>query len=258
MVINVDSQSFNNNKRSMKMNPSALSKLNHEIAAIIFDFDGTLYPSSAGIESQIKHRFRTCAQKKLNLPGQEVKKLLHRYRTEYRSSILGLKENHGIDPLEFYEELYGGLDISTMTPKPNLREMLNRLSNQVPLYVFSNSNRSFVLRGLAHLGLKEYFTGLFTIEDNNFIRKPHPEVYLATIKRLGIPAGKILMFDDIPSSLKTAKEVGFSTVLVGNGLRESGFVDLHTGDEYETAPWWCDYAAQDIATFIEQNLLAAK
>lgn len=234
----------------------ASSKLKQRAKAIIFDFDGTLYPSSAGIESQIKQRFRMCAQKRLNLPEREVQKLLHQYRTEYRSSILGLQERHGVDPFEFYEELYGGLDISTMFPKPNLREVLERLARRVPLYVFSNSNRSFVLRGLSHLGFGDYITDVFTVEDNNFIRKPHREVYVATIKRLGVLVESIWMFDDIPSSLKTAKEVGFSTVLVGNGLRKSGFVDLHTEEEYETAPEWCDYAAQNIAKFIEDELLA--
>ena len=94
------------------------------------------------------------------------------------------------------------------------------------------------------------------MEDNNFIRKPHREVYVATIKRLGVPPESIWMFDDIPSSLKTAKEVGFRTVLVGNGLRESGFVDLHTDEEYDIAPEWCDYEARDIAKFIEDTLLA--
>lgn len=233
-------------------------KLNQEIGAVILDFDGTLYPSSAGIESQIKRRFRACAQKRLDLPEKEVRKLLHQYRKEYRSSVLGLKEHHGIDPFEFYDELYRGLDISTMFPKPNLKEALEHLSSQWPLYVLSNSNRSFVLRGLSHLGLQDCITGVFTVENNNFIRKPHREVYVATIRRLGIPAEKICMFDDIPSSLQAAKAVGFLTVLVGNGLRESGFVDLHTGDEYTTPPGWCDYAVQDIAKFIEDKLLTKK
>lgn len=232
------------------------SKLRQSVRAFIFDFDGTLYPSSAGIESQIKSRFRMCAEKRLNLPLREVQKLLHQYRTEYRSSVLGLHEHHGVDPHEFYEELYDGLDINAMLPKPKLKEALERLSRKVPLYVFSNSNRSFVLRGLAHLGLKEYITDTFTVEDNNFIRKPHREVYEATIRRLGVPASAICMFDDIPSSLRTAKEVGFITVLVGNGLRKSGFVDLHTDEEYEGAPEWCDYAAQDIAQFVEDELLS--
>jgi len=232
------------------------SRVENEAKAIIFDFDGTLYPSSAGIESQIKQRFRICAQKRLNLSEKEVQKLLHQYRVEYRSSILGLQERHGVDPFEFYEELYGGLDISTMFPKPNLREVIERLARKTPLYVFSNSNRSFVLRGLSHLGLQGYITDVFTVEDNNFIRKPHREVYVATIKRLGVPPESIWMFDDIPSSLKTAKEVGFRTVLVGNGLRESGFVDLHTDEEYDIAPEWCDYEARDIAKFIEDTLLA--
>lgn len=224
------------------------------VDVVILDFDGTLYPSSAGIEDQIKTRFRACTQKRLGISHTEVKKLLHQYRTKYRSSILGLQENFGVDPFEFYEELYSGLDISSVEQKPGLKEALERLSAQVPLYVFSNSNRSFVLRGLEHLGLRGFITDVFTVEDNNFIRKPHPEVYAATVRRLGVPAERICMFDDIPSSLRTAKEMGFRTVLVGNGLRESGFVDLHTGEEFESKPEWCDHAAQDIAKFIEDML----
>lgn len=229
--------------------------LNKQVDVCIFDFDGTLYPSSAGIEAQIKERFRACAQRRLNISDREVRKLLHKYRQEYRSSVLGLQEHHGIDPLEFYEELYGGLDISRMYPKPNLNETLKRLSLMTPLYVLSNSNRSFVLRSLAHLRLEQYISGVFTIEDNNFIRKPHREVYDATIRRLGVAVERICMFDDIPSSLKTAKAVGFITILVGNGLRENGFVDLHTGEEYETPPDWCDYSAPDIAQFIHTQFL---
>lgn len=223
--------------------------------AVLLDFDGTLYPSSAGIESQIKERFRSCANKRLGLPDRELRTLLHEYRKQYRSSVLGLQEHHGIDPFEFYEELYGGLDISTMFPKDNLDDALQRLSERVPLYVLSNSNRSFVLKGLEHLGLRHCITEVFTVEDYNFIRKPHPEVYTATIERINLDPSEICMFDDIPSSLKTAKELGLITVLVGNGLRESGFVDLHTADEYDDAPAWCDYAAQDIAAFINQELL---
>ncbi|MCX6729026.1 MAG: HAD hydrolase-like protein [Candidatus Saccharibacteria bacterium] len=223
--------------------------------AIIFDFDGTLYPSTAGIESQIVSRYQMCAEKRLALPKNEVLSLLRRYREEYRSSVLGLQEHHGIDPFEFYNELYDGLDISTIVPKPRLKDVLTALSKVVPLYILSNSNRSFVLRGLNHLGMQDLIKNVFTVEDNNFIRKPHKEVYIATVNRLGISAETIWMFDDIPSSLQTAKNVGFTTVLVGNGLRKSGFVDLHTRDEYEVAPEWCDYAAQDIAKFIDETIL---
>ncbi|OGI95458.1 hypothetical protein A2917_02775 [Candidatus Nomurabacteria bacterium RIFCSPLOWO2_01_FULL_42_17] len=225
------------------------------IKVFVFDFDGTLYPSTAGIEDQIMHRFRICAQKRLNIPEKEVRRLLTQYRQEYRSSVLGLKEHHGIDPFEFYEELYSGLDISAMFPKPGLGEALKRLSQRAPLHIFSNSNRSFVLRGLEHLGLRDYITKVFTIESNNFIRKPNREVYLATVQELGIKAQEICMFDDIPSSLQMAKEVGFVTVLVGNGLRESGWVDLHTKEEHTTPPVWCDYATQNIVQFIEKELI---
>ncbi len=226
------------------------------IKACVLDFDGTLYPSSAGIEAQIKERFRYCARKRLHLPDREIRKLLEHYRKEYRSSILGLQEDYGIDPNEFYEELYNGLDISTITPKHGLHQALKELAHRIPLFVLSNSNRSFVTRGLLRLGYTDVITDVFTVEDHGFIRKPHREVYDATILRIGVPAEMICMFDDIPSSLRTAKACGFLTVLVGNGLRNSSFVDLHTNDEYDTAPDWCDLAAIDIASVIRDNFLA--
>lgn len=231
-----------------------INKLNR-IESCLFDFDGTLYPSSAGIESQIKERFLLCAQSRLALPSKDVKKLLHNYRLKYRSSILGLKKHHDIDPHDFYEELYSGLSIENMSKKPGLDKALKKLANNIPLFVLSNSNNSFVERGLVRLGIRKYISAIFTIEDNNFIRKPHIEVYEATIKRMGILPNRICMFDDIPSSLRTAKNVGFKTVLVGNGLRDNGYVDLHTGIEYEDRPEWCDYAVQDIAQFIREKFL---
>lgn len=231
-------------------------ELKQSIKVATFDFDGTLYPSSAGIESQIKKRFRMCARKRLGISGKDLLKLLTKYRKKYRSSIIGLEKHHGIDAYDFYEELYGGLDISSMTPKPGLQIALKRLSEKIPIYVFSNSNRSFVRRGLKHLELSEYFTDLITVEDNNFIRKPNHEVYKSTIERLGVSGENICMFDDIASSLKTAKETDFLTILVSNGLSETGFIDLHTGIEHKNAPKWCDYATRNIADFILNNMIS--
>lgn len=229
--------------------------LDRDIKVVLLDFDGTLYPSSSGIEKQIKSRFRMCARKRLNVSDKEIRKLLTKYRKEYKSSILGLKADYGIDPHDFYEELYGGLDVSLMSPKPGISEALEMLSQKIPLHVFSNSNKTFVKRGLDYLGLEKYIDQIFTVEDNNFIRKPNREVYEATINRVGVEPDKICMFDDIPSSLKMAKKVGFLTILVGNGLRETGFVDLHTGDEYDSVPEWCDFATRDIAGFIEKKMI---
>lgn len=226
--------------------------------AYLFDFDGTLYPSSAGIEAQIKSRFLACAMSRLGLSASETKKLLQKYREQYRSSVLGLQEHHGIDPTAFYEDLYSGLDISNMAEKPGLRSAITSLSKTAPLYLLSNSNQSFVIRGLERLKLRDYFSGIFTVEDNNFIRKPNPEVYHATLDRLRLDAGQVLMFDDIPSSLKTAKAHGFGTVLVGNGLDNDGYVDLHTGERFSEKPDWCDYADHDIARFIRERLLRNK
>lgn len=231
------------------------SELGSHIDACIFDFDGTLYLSSAGIEKQIKARFRTCAQKRLGLSEHEVKRLLHEYRQKYHSSVLGLQKHHDVDPFEFYEELYSGLDISNMKPKPRLSEVLRHLSSGIPLYILSNSNRTFVQRSLVHLGLEQYLTEIFTVEDNGFIRKPQESAYFIAIKRIGIDPSRVCMFDDIASSLQAAKRVGLVTILIGNGISDSHYVDLHTSIHHAERPSYCDFAAQDIAEFIGDKFL---
>jgi len=222
-----------------------------KVDVAVFDFDGTLYESSAGIEHQLKPLMAKTTARVLGISEANAIKILRSYRSRYKSSVLGLRDHHGIDPDKFLAEVYDALDLSRMLARPGLRQELERLQKFLPLVVFTNSNRSFTHRALDLLGLSELFDVVFTVEDNGFIRKPEPEAYAGFFQHIKITPQQMVMFDDIPSSLRVISNIQAKTVLIGNGLRsEPSFVDLHTEDEYSCAPKFVDASTHDLVDFL--------
>lgn len=225
-----------------------------EIEAVVFDFDGTLYSSSAKIELQLKPAMVRTASKYTNLPEDDARNLLREYRAEFKSSILGLVRDYDVNPHEFYREVYDNLDLTNMKPYDGLAEALENLSEICPIYVLTNSNSTFTHRSLEKLGIdKEIFEHVYTVEDNNFIRKPNREVYEDLFaNKLQVTAEKVAFFDDIASSLKMVGSMGSKTILVGNGLREAPyFVDLHTAEEHNGKPDFVSMATHNISKFVQ-------
>jgi putative hydrolase of the HAD superfamily len=223
-----------------------------EIDVLVFDFDGTLYESSAGIEQQLRPLMVRHAAQVLGVSAKETRRVLAGYRAEYKSSVLGLREHHGVDPETFLRNMYDDLDLAKMTARPGLRFELERLRKKVPLIVFTNSNRSFTHRAIGLLGLAGVFEIVFTVENNGFIRKPEIEAYEGLYRSLNLVPRRVAMFDDIASSLRIMSGFGSRTILVGNGLRvEPNFVDLHTGEEHSQVPDFVDAATHDLVGFLK-------
>ena len=224
-----------------------------EIRALVFDFDGTLYESNAGIEQQLRPLMVRHAALALDVSIEEAKRTLAGYRAKYKSSVLGLHRHHGVDPETFLRDMYDELDLTRMEVRQGLRFELERLREKVPLIVFTNSNRSFTHRAIKLLDLVEIFDIVFTVEDNGFIRKPEIEAYEGLFRSLDLIPGQVAMFDDIVSSLRVMSDFGSRTILVGNGLRpKPSFVDLHTGEEHEQAPEFVDASTHDLVSFLRK------
>ncbi len=224
-----------------------------DITYILFDLDGTLYESSAGIEAQLRDAMVSHASRFLGIEKSEARTLLRYYRAMYTASVIGLQKHHSINPVAFYEAVYDSLDVSAMTPRLGCVDAIKRLAQHVPLGVFTNSNRSFTSRTLMFLGLIDFFERVVTVEDHGFIRKPQIAAYDQMFDSLQRPPEQVLMFDDITSSLEVMDGMGAHGVLVGNGLRPyPHFVDLHTDVEYDGPPPYVMASTHDIVAFISE------
>ena len=86
--------------------------------------------------------------------------------------------------------------------------LLARVAGRLPIYAFPNTNRAHA----AHL--MERFGGTFGHFRKVFIssviglRKPEPAAFNYVIEAIGVPAGRILFFDDTLENVEGARKAG--------------------------------------------------
>lgn len=221
---------------------------------VIFDLDGTCYSSQAGIEAQLRPAVRAAMARALavdeaQIPG--IREEIFR-ETGLKETIVGMSERFGIDPHLVYFDAYSKLDLSRLEPYPGLADNLKALAQKQKLCLFTNSYQPFVAKLMEALQIGDCFHAVITAGSNQFLRKPNPGPIRDAVEgHLRSGFSSVVFVDDIPSTLKVVSGLGSTTVLVGNGLVDApGFVDLHTGENFDSAPSFVDDTTHDIAGYV--------
>ncbi len=189
------------------------------LRALIFDFDGLILDTET--------------------PEMELWQILYR--------------EHGHElPVEEWVKTVGGFGISTFNPAQHLgqltgkpadalatlyRQRLDPLLQAMPIRpgvqalleqatqagllraVASSSSHQWVDTHLERLGLISYFNHILCSEDVPPGRtKPHPDLYVLAIQRLGVPPETIVVFEDSPNGIRAARAAGLFVVAVPNPL----------------------------------------
>ena len=194
---------------------------------LLFDLDNTLYPPERELFSLIDVRINRFMTEQVGIPADRVDGMRRDYWQAYGVTLQGLIRHHGVDP-EAYLHYVHDVDVSAqLFPDPELREMLAALPQRKA--VFTNGSTCHAGRVLAALGIADQFECVYDIRVANYLPKPFPEPYHAVLAAIGVPAERCTMIEDSRDNLRTAKNLGMTTVLVGNGATPS-FVDLHLPD----------------------------
>jgi putative hydrolase of the HAD superfamily len=224
------------------------------IKHVLFDLDGTLYSSKSGIEYQIVPLIVKHTALVLSIAECEAKVLLRNYRQEFKSTVLGLQKYHNIDPVKFFETVYNDINVETIRKYDGLQDNIELLSKGMSLHLLTNSNRTHANRILKKLGLFQYFTNIFSVENANFIRKPEPIAYLTALKNISAKPNELVTIDDSYLNLVTANNLGISTILVSNGISKPPlFWEMHE-KIYHEAPNFVLGSYQNINNAIEALL----
>jgi putative hydrolase of the HAD superfamily len=95
-----------------------------------------------------------------------------------------------------------------------IADLLERASRRLPLYAFSNTNRPHV----------ETFTRMYPEVLGHFreiyisstigMRKPEPEAFDHVVGAIGVPASRIVFFDDLAENIEGARARGLKAVHV--------------------------------------------
>ncbi|MFT4120589.1 HAD family hydrolase [Bradyrhizobium sp.] len=127
------------------------------------------------------------------------------YFASLRSS-LGI----GISDAQFLE----GWNAIFAGEMPDIAELLPRAARHVPLYAFSNTNQPHVdYFSKEYAGLLGHFRELY-LSSSIGLRKPHAEAFDHVVAAIGIPANRIVFFDDLAENIEGARARGLTAVHV--------------------------------------------
>jgi putative hydrolase of the HAD superfamily len=199
------------------------------IQHILFDLDNTLYPKSLGIFDLVIERIRNYMEARLGYEKEWARQLRQEYLHRYGSTLRGLMIHQDIDPADYLEYVHDVGVEERLSANPALARMLK----SIPLEraVFTSGHRPHALRVLRCLGVEDCFPQIFDIVFTRYIPKPNPEPYDQILECLGRKGKECLMIEDIPANLKPAKDLGMTTVLVGETAGGvNGFVDYEIRD----------------------------
>ncbi len=97
---------------------------------------------------------------------------------------------------------------------PDIAPLLKRAAARVPLYAFSNTNRPHVEHfSKAYADVLGHFREVF-LSSSIGLRKPDAAAYDHVVKAIGVPAERIVFFDDLAANIEGARERGLVAVHV--------------------------------------------
>jgi FMN phosphatase YigB (HAD superfamily) len=121
-------------------------------------------------------------------------------------SALGI----GISDAEFLE----GWNAIFAGEMPGIAALLERAAKRLPLYAFSNTNNAHVEHfSVVHAELLGHFREVF-LSSSIGLRKPDAEAYDHVVQAIGVPASRIVFFDDSAENIEGARGRGLSAVHV--------------------------------------------
>jgi FMN phosphatase YigB (HAD superfamily) len=136
-------------------------------------------------------------------------------------------ERGEIDDAEFFASLRAALGVNLSDGQflegwnaifagemPGIAKLLVRAAQHLPLYAFSNTNGAHVEHfSRAYAGVLGHFRELF-LSSAIGLRKPDAAAYDHVVKAIGVPAKRIVFFDDLAENIEGARARGLTAVHV--------------------------------------------
>jgi FMN phosphatase YigB (HAD superfamily) len=148
-------------------------------------------------------------------------------RFSWRDEFYQRHETGEISDAEFFAGLRASLGIGISDAQflegwnaifagemPGIAPLLARAAQRLPLYAFSNTNGAHVEHFSAvYADVLGHFREIF-LSSAIGLRKPDAAAYDHVVKAIGVPAGRIVFFDDLAENIEGARARGLAAVHV--------------------------------------------
>lgn len=188
--------------------------------ALIFDVDGVLADTEVYNARASVRMFR-------ELYGVQVQPEDFRpfIGTGDERYVEGVAEKHGVridTPRAVQRRAELILELIATAPLPAPPGVLELVGAAraagVPLAIATSGDRAKQSRIIEGTGLRLAWFDVVVTGDDVRRKKPDPEIYLLTIARLGLPAGRCIVFEDAPAGVQSAKAAGARCVAVTSSV----------------------------------------
>jgi len=188
----------------------------HHFAGYIFDCDGT-------IADTMPLHYKAWSRAMADFGGQFPEDLFYAWGGKPTSVIVEqLNAMFGLS-LEVEEtvakkESYYLLTVSEVGPVEPVLAFAKSIHGTAPMAIASGGHHELVDATLDALGITHLFDAVICAED--YVNgKPAPDPFLVAAKRLGVPPGDCVVFEDSPTGIAAAEAAGMAHVFVPTALR---------------------------------------
>lgn len=200
----------------------------------IFDMDNCLYKDvGKSFERKIYGAFYEMVEEHYGISRQEVKTLDQKLMAEYGHYLKGWYSAYPDFPFnKWFDVLMDKIDLTSVAFASTLPFWINQLPGKK--VILTNAHTGHAEHLLAHMKLEECFDAIYTVDEHDLhsnLYKPHPDIYTKIMNDFSVKASETAMFEDSKTNLKTAHDLGISTVLVNQEKQDD---DHHVHHDYET------------------------
>lgn len=211
----------------------------NNIKAVIFDMDGTMI-DNMGYHKNAWQSF--CKRYGIEMLDDEFKnKLSGKKNDDYFKILFGkdFSKKELVDMAEEKELIYREMCEPNVVEITGLTKLLQKLKEKnIVCAVATTSplaNREMVF---GKLPLLSFFT--LVVGDEDVVKgKPDPEIYLKTIRELGLKPEQCIVFEDSPAGVNSARNAGVAEIV--------GILSSHSKEELKEADFFIhDYSEIEI------------
>lgn len=205
------------------------------LAALIFDVDGTLADTELAHLAAFNHAFAVQGMgwawdvshytELLEVSGGKERILHHWQQVQPGLKDIGngsalqaeVDRLHAIKTAAYEEAVRDG----AVQLRPGVLELMGAADDAGLRLAIATTTSPVNIAALLRTAIGPDWMCYFTVvEDASTAprKKPHPQVYLQTLQRLGLPASACLAFEDSANGLRAATDAGLATVITPNGF----------------------------------------
>lgn len=202
------------------------------LKALIFDVDGTLADTESAHRAAFNHAFaeeglgwvwdESLYTELLNISGGK-ERMLHYWKAT-RPGIVDLAGDGLRDTIARLHELktaaYEGMvSDGQVELRPGVLELIMAAHQAGLALAIATTTSPVNIAALLRKAIGQDWRTFFSVvEDASTapVKKPHPQVYLQTLQRMGLDASQCLAIEDSANGLQAARAAGLATIITPN------------------------------------------